>query len=264
MGVKMVMNCIVGRTITMDQLQAEFDAVFIGTGAGVPLFLGVPGEDLNGVYSANEFLTRVNLMKAYEFPKYKTPVRLGRKAVVIGGGNVAMDAARCSLRLGCEKVTLVYRRTEVEMPARVEEVQHAREEGIVFDLLSSPHRILGSDEGRVCGIECIRQELSDPGPDGRRRPVPIEGSNYIIECDSVIVAIGQRPNKLLTSADSKLETRSHGQIVVDDIQQTTRPGVFAGGDVTTGAATVILAVGAGKKAAMAMHEFIQSKKAAEA
>jgi glutamate synthase (NADPH) small chain len=184
--------------------------------------------------------------------------------VVIGGGNVAMDAARCCLRLGCEKVTLVYRRTEVEMPARVEEVQHAKEEGIVFELLSAPVRILGNEDYRVCGIECIRQELSEPGEDGRRRPVPIEGSNYIVDCESVIVAIGQRPNKLLTAADSSLKTRSHNRLVVnEETMETSRPGVFAGGDVVTGAATVILAIGAGKTAARAIHKYIQEKKGAQ-
>jgi glutamate synthase (NADPH/NADH) small chain len=234
-----------------------FDAVFVASGAGLPVFLGVPGENLNGVYSANEFLTRVNLMRAYEFPKADTPVWRGRKVAVVGGGNVAMDAARTALRLGAEEVFLVYRRTADEMPARREEVHHAREEGIDFKMLCSPLEITGS-EGWVTGIVATRMELTEADETGRRAPVCVMDSEFEIECDTVIMAVGTRANPLLKDAAPDLELTRRGYIVTDEEGATNLPGVFAGGDIVTGAATVILAMGAGKKAARAMDRWLRS------
>ena len=258
LGVDIEVNMVIGRTLTVDDLfDRGYRAVFIGTGAGAPIFMKIPGENLNGVYSANEFLTRVNLMKAYEFPRYDTPVIVGKRVAVVGGGNVAMDAARCALRLGAEKVMIVYRRSRAEMPARAEEVHHAEEEGIEFHLLTNPVRILGNDDGWVKGMECIKMELGEPDASGRRRPVPLEGSEYTLDVDVAVIAIGTASNPLIRQTTPGLETNKWGYIIADeDTTATSRPGVYAGGDIVTGAATVIEAMGAGKKAARAIHEYL--------
>jgi glutamate synthase (NADPH/NADH) small chain len=260
-GVKIVTDYVVGQITTVPELLAEegFDAVFVGSGAGLPVFLGVPGENLNGVFSANEFLTRVNLMRAYEFPgKADTPVARGRKVAVIGGGNVAMDAARTALRLGADEVFLVYRRTEDEMPARKEEVHHAKEEGVEFKMLCSPAEILGKD-GFVTGIVANRMELSEPDESGRRAPVCVLDSDFVIDCDTVIVAVGTRPNPLLRAAAPDIELSRRGYVVTDDEGATNVPGVYSGGDIVTGSATVILAMGAGKKSARAMDRWLRDR-----
>ncbi|MCR4909903.1 MAG: NADPH-dependent glutamate synthase [Bacteroidales bacterium] len=256
LGVKIETDVIIGRTVTIDELfdKEGFKAVFIGTGAGLPKFMGIPGENLNGVFSANEFLTRNNLMKAYR-DDYLTPIHAGKKVCVVGGGNVAMDAARTALRLGAE-VHIIYRRTEVELPARREEVHHARQEGIVFDMLTNPVEVLGDDKGWVKAIKCIRMELGEPDESGRRSPVPIEGSEFEIETDTVIMALGTSPNPLIASSTKGLETTRRGGLVADENGATTRPGIFAGGDAVTGAATVILAMGAGRKAAAAIRDYL--------
>jgi glutamate synthase (NADPH/NADH) small chain len=238
-------------------MEEGFEAVFIGTGAGLPSFMGIPGENLNGVYSANEFLTRINLMKSYKFPDYDTPVKASRNVAVVGGGNVAMDAARSAKRLGAENVYIVYRRSENEMPARLEEIHHAKEEGIIFKLLNNPVRILGTEGGWVSGIECVEMELGEPDSSGRRRPVPKKGSEHIVDVDTVIIAIGQSPNPLIKSTTPGLETQKWGGIIVEEeTGASSKHGVYAGGDAVTGAATVILAMGAGKKAAKAIDEFL--------
>ena len=257
LGVRIETDVVVGRTVTIDSLMEKegFSAVFIGSGAGLPRFMNIPGENLNGVFSANEFLTRNNLMKAYRHD-YRTPVYTGRKVVVVGGGNVAMDAARTALRLGAE-TSIVYRRTEKELPARREEVHHAKEEGITFMMLSNPVEILGDEKGWVKGIRCIRMELGEPDESGRRSPVPVPGSEFEIEADSVIMALGTSPNPLISKTTSGLETNRRGCIVADADGVTSRPGVFAGGDAVTGAATVILAMGAGRKAAAAIDSYIK-------
>lgn len=257
MGVTIRTNFVVGRTRRLQSLLDEdgYDAVFIGTGAGLPSFMGIPGEELVGVFSANEYLTRTNLMKAY-LPEADTPVLTSRHAVVVGGGNVAMDAARTALRLGAEKVTIIYRRTEKEMPARVEEVAHAKEEGIEFRLLQSPIRILGDANGRVRGIECLRHELGEPDDSGRRRPIPIEGSEFELDVDTVIMAIGNGSNPLLTSTVEGLETNRWGNIVVDENGKTSLDRVYAGGDIVLGAATVILAMGQGRQAAASINALL--------
>lgn len=259
LGANIKVDTIVGQSITVDELFAQgYDAIFIGTGAGLPYFLNIPGENLNGVYSANEFLTRSNLMKAYLFPEYDTPVRVGSKVAVIGGGNVAMDGARVSKRLGAD-VHLVYRRSREEMPARAEEAHHAEEEGIHFDLLTNPIGVVGDDKGWVKGLECMKMELGEADASGRRRPVEVKGSNFIIDVDVVIVAIGQGPNPILTQNTEGLKLRRSGNIEADDeTGKTSRKGVFAGGDIVTGAATVILAMGAGRKAAAAMDEYLKT------
>ena len=262
LGVRIQTDTVVGALVTVPELMAEegYDAVFIGSGAGLPVFLGVDGENLNGVYSANEFLTRVNLMRAYEFPgKADTPVWRGRKVAVVGGGNVAMDSARTALRLGAEEVFLVYRRTEDEMPARKEEVHHAKEEGVEFKMLCSPLEITGHD-GFVTGIVASRMELTEPDASGRRAPVCVLGSEFTIECDTVISAVGTRANPLLKRAAPGLELTSRGYIAADESGATNLPGVFAGGDIVTGAATVILAMGAGKKAAAAMDRWLRAQR----
>jgi glutamate synthase (NADPH/NADH) small chain len=264
LGVTIEVNAIIGRTYTIDELLEEesFAAVFIGTGAGLPHFLQIPGENLNGVYSANEFLTRCNLMKAYQFPKTATPIKVGRKVAVVGGGNVAMDAARTALRLGAEESYIVYRRSEAEMPARLEELQHAKEEGVAFKLLTNPLEVVGSDSW-VTGLKCMQMKLGEPDASGRRRPVEIPGSEFILDVDVVIMAIGQGPNPLVQSTTKGLETTKRGNIIADEeTGQTSRPGVFAGGDIVTGAATVILAMGAGKKAAVAIDRYLQNKRQA--
>ncbi|MDO9108229.1 MAG: NADPH-dependent glutamate synthase [Coriobacteriia bacterium] len=260
MGVSIECDVVVGASITVDELLAEegFDAVFVGNGAGLPVFMGIPGENLNGVYSANEYLTRVNLMHAYDFPKADTPVWRGRKVAVVGGGNVAMDAARTALRLGAEEVFLVYRRTADEMPARREEAHHAQEEGVEFKMLCSPLEIRGHD-GFVTGIVATRMELGDADASGRRAPVCVLDSDFVIECDTVIMAVGTRANPLLSQAAPDLELTSRGYIVTSEDGATSMPGVFAGGDIVTGAATVILAMGAGKRAARAMNSWLRDR-----
>ena len=259
LGVKIETNVIAGRTVTVDSLLDEegFSAVFIGSGAGLPRFMNIPGEHYNGVFSANEFLTRNNLMKAYR-NDYDTPIHTGKKVVVVGGGNVAMDAARTALRLGAE-TTIVYRRTENELPARKEEVHHAKEEGINFAMLTNPVEVLGDENGWVTAVKCIRMELGEPDESGRRSPVEVPGSEFEIETDTVIMSLGTSPNPLIAKTTAGLETARRGCLVADENGATTRPGVFAGGDAVTGAATVILAMGAGRKAAAAIHDYIQNK-----
>ncbi len=259
MGVELKLNVVVGRTVTIDELFAQgYHAVFVGSGAGLPKFLGIPGENLIGIYSANEFLTRVNLMRAYLFPEYDTPVKVGRVVAVVGGGNVAMDAARTALRLGAERVIVLYRRTEAEMPARREEIHHAKEEGVEFEFLVNPVRFLDT-AGKVSGVECIRMELGEPDETGRRRPIPVPNSNFVIPVDTVIVAIGNDPHPLVPRTTPGLVTTKHGTIVADEEGRTSREGVFAGGDIVTGAATVISAMGAGKRAASAIHRYLLSR-----
>jgi len=258
LGVKIETNVIVGRTITIDEIFEEgYEAVFIGSGAGLPKFMGIPGENLNGVFSANEFLTRNNLMKAFK-EDFDTPIKVGKKVAVVGGGNVAMDAARTAKRLGAE-VYIVYRRTEEELPARVEEVHHAKDEGIIFELLTSPVEVLANENGWVSGLRCVRMELGEPDESGRRRPSVIEGSEFEFEVDTVIMSLGTSPNPLIASTTKGLDINKWQCIVADEKGQTSREGVFAGGDAVTGAATVILAMGAGKDAAKAMDEYIKEK-----
>lgn len=260
LGVEIKTNVVIGKTLTVDELFEEegFQAVFIGTGAGLPQFLNIPGENLNGVFSANEFLTRANLMKAYLFPDYDTPIKLGKKVAVVGAGNVAMDSARTSLRLGAEEVHIVYRRSDKEMPARAEEIEHAKEEGVVFNLLTNPVRIIGDENGWVTGMECIKMELGEPDDSGRARPIPIEGSEFVFDVDTIVIAIGQNPNPLIPQTTSGLKIGRWGTIEADEEGATSRPGVFAGGDIVTGAATVILAMGAGKVAARAMDKYLKA------
>ena len=261
MGVDIETDVVIGRTLTVDELFNDmgYDAVFIGSGAGLPRFMGIEGESLNGVYSANEFLTRINLMKGYKFPDYDTPVYVGKNVAVLGGGNVAMDAARSAKRLGAENVYIVYRRGEEELPARKEEVMHAREEGIEFKLLQNPTKILGTEEGWVNGMEVIHMELGEPDESGRRRPVEVKGSEEVLDIDTVVVAIGQTPNPLIRQTTAGLETNKKGCIIADENGLTTKEKVYAGGDVVTGAATVILAMGAGKKAAEAIDKELMGK-----
>lgn len=258
MGVKIETNMVMGKILDIDDLKKMgFETIFIGTGAGLPSFMNIPGENLNGVYSSNEFLTRINLMKGYTFPENDTPVIRHKKVAVVGGGNVAMDAARCAMRLGAEKVYIIYRRSEAEMPARKEEIEHAKEEGIEFNLLMNPVEILGSEEGDVTGIRVIRMELGEPDASGRRRPVPVVGSEFDIDVDAVVVAIGQSPNPLMREATPDLKTQKWGGIIIDEeTGATSIEGVYAGGDSVSGAATVILAMGAGKIAAKAMLEYM--------
>ncbi len=260
-GVKFVKNFVVGQTATLKELMEEkgFDAVFIGTGAGLPRFMNIPGENLNGVYSANEFLTRTNLMRAYQFPEYDTPIYRAKHAIVIGGGNTAMDAVRTAKRLGAERATLVYRRSEQEMPARLEEIHHAKEEGVEFMTLTNPIEYLPDENGHVRAARCLRMELGEPDASGRRRPVPIPGSEFEIETDLVIVAIGNGSNPLITQSTPELKTNKWGNILADEMGRTSMEGVFAGGDIVTGGATVILAMGAGRKAAKAIHEYLQTR-----
>ena len=255
-GVKIVCNAVVGKSFTLDELRAENDAIFIAVGAGLPVFMNVPGENFKGVYSANEFLTRVNLMAAWSFPDADTPVLHGKRVAVVGGGNVAMDSVRTAKRLGAEEATIVYRRGEAELPARVEEVHHAKQEGVKFELLVAPTEVLGDDKKWVVGLKCVRMELGEPDASGRRRPVPKPGSEFILPCDEVIVAIGTRANPLLTSTCPDLKLNKWGNIVADEDGMTSVPGVFAGGDIVRGAATVILAMGDGKRAAHAMHAYL--------
>jgi len=261
LGVTIETNTVVGKTVSIDELMEEegFEAVFIGTGAGLPNFMNIPGENLKGVYSANEYLTRLNLMKAY-LPDSQTPIKHSKRVAVVGGGNVAMDAARGALRLGADEVYIVYRRSLDELPARKEEVEHAMEEGINFRLLTNPVEILGDENGFVRGIRCLEMELGEPDERGRRRPVPRENSEFEIECDCVIMSIGTSPNPLIKSTTSGLDTNSRGGIIVEEATgKTTKEAVYAGGDAVTGAATVILAMGAGKTAASAIDEYIKNK-----
>ena len=262
MGVKIVTDAVIGRAISIDELLTEegFEAVFLGSGAGLPRFLGIPGENLLGVYSANEFLTRINLMKAYR-EDYDTPIKHHKCVAVVGAGNVAMDAARCAKRLGAEHVYIVYRRGMEEVPARKEEVHHAMEEEVEFKLLTNPVRVIGDEKGYVTGIECIKMELGEPDEKGRRRPMPVEGSNFVLEVDCMIDALGTSPNPLLRMTTPGLEADKHGCLIADEKGKTTHEGVFAGGDAVTGAATVILAMGAGKTAATAIDEYIKNKNA---
>ena len=261
MGVRIMTNMVIGKVVSIDELFEDgFEAVFIGTGAGLPRFMNIPGENYNGVYSANEFLTRTNLMKAYDKEHADTPIQNAKKVAVVGGGNVAMDAARCAKRLGAQDVYIVYRRSEEEMPARKEEVEHAKEEGIIFKTLNNPVEILGDENDFVKGMKCVEMELGEPDDSGRRRPVVKAGSEYILDVDCVIMAIGTSPNPLIRSTTEGLETNKHGCIIAqDDSGLTTRTGVYAGGDAVTGAATVILAMGACKNAAKAIDEYIRNK-----
>ncbi|MGE5125974.1 MAG: NADPH-dependent glutamate synthase, partial [Betaproteobacteria bacterium] len=264
MGVRFETDVVVGRTLTIDELLGEegYDAVFVATGAGLPKFLGVPGENLNGVYSANEFLSRVNLMKAYRFPEYDEPIFdcSGRNVAVVGGGNTALDAIRTALRLGAARAMMLYRRTEAEMPGRAEEIHHAKDEGVEIHTLTHPVAFLGDERGWLKAARCIRMQLGDPDESGRRRPVPVEGSEFEVALDVAIVAVGTGPNPLVQSTTPDLETNRKGYIAVADQEtlRTSKKGVFAGGDIVTGAATVILAMGAGRKAARSIHEYLTS------
>ena len=261
LGADLQLDSVIGKIDTVDELlKSGYDAVFLGTGAGLPMFMNIPGENLNGVYSANEFLTRVNLMKAYQFPEYDTPVKVGRNVAVIGGGNVAMDSARCALRLGAEEVTIVYRRSEVELPARREEVENAMEEGIIFKLLTNPKRFIGNEENWVVGMECYEMELGEPDDSGRRRPIVKAGSEFVIDTDVVIVALGTTPNPLIASTTDGLETGGRGTVVADEeTGRTKKARVWAGGDIVTGAATVISAMGAGKRAAEDIDRYLRGE-----
>ncbi|MDF2881004.1 MAG: glutamate synthase homotetrameric [Clostridiaceae bacterium] len=260
LGVKIETNVVIGRTVTIDELveQEKFDAIFIGSGAGLPKFMGIPGENLNGVFSANEFLTRNNLMKAFK-DDYDTPIKVGAKVAVVGGGNVAMDAARTALRLGAE-VHIVYRRSESELPARVEEVHHAKQEGVIFDLLVNPVEVLGDEKGWVKGMKCVRMELGEADASGRRKPIEVSGSEFVIDVDTVIMSLGTSPNPLISTTTKGLEINKRKCLVAEEeTGATTKTGVYAGGDAVTGAATVILAMGAGKKAAKAIDEYLKNK-----
>ena len=259
LGVEIELDAVIGKTITVDELlDGGYHAVFLGPGAGAPMFLDIPGENLNGIYSANEFLTRVNLMKAYKFPEYDTPVKIGKNVGVVGGGNVAMDAARCALRLGADEVYLVYRRSDAEMPARREELENAKEEGIQFKLLTNPKRFIGNDQNWVVGMECYEMELGEPDASGRRRPIALPGSEFIIPVDMAVAALGTRPNPIIPSSTEGLDTTRWGTIVTDEVSgRTSKAGVWCGGDMATGAATVISAMGAGKRAAVDIDEYLR-------
>ena len=258
-GVEVMTNMVIGRVLTIDELfEMGYKAVFVGSGAGLPMFMNIPGESLKGVMSANEYLTRTNLMKAYD-ESYDTPIVQSKAVAVVGGGNVAMDAARCAMRLGAEHVYVVYRRGEAEMPARLEEKHHAKEEGIEFMTLCNPTEILGDENGRACGMKCIRMELGEPDASGRRRPIEVPNSEFVIDVDTVIMSLGTSPNPLIRSTTPGLETNRKGCLIVNENEMTTRDGVFAGGDAVTGAATVILAMGAGKKGAEAIDKYLQGK-----
>jgi glutamate synthase (NADPH/NADH) small chain len=261
LGVDLKLDAVVGKISSLQELFDQgYEAMFLGTGAGLPMFMRIEGENLKGIYSANEYLTRINLMKAYLFPEYDTPLQVGRKVAVIGGGNVAMDSARCSLRLGAEEVYIIYRRSREEMPARLEEVENAEEEGVIFRLLTNPLRYFGNEQGYVTQMECIEMELGEPDDSGRRRPVPKEGSEFIMDIDTVVIAIGNRPNPLIPATTPDLETTRWGTVVAEEeTGLTTMRGIYAGGDIVTGAATVISAMGAGRRAAVAMHEYLMGK-----
>ncbi len=261
LGVNIMTNMVIGKVLSIDELMEDmdFDAVFVGSGAGLPSFMGIEGEALVGVYSANEYLTRINLMKSY-IEEYDTPIKKSKAVAVVGGGNVAMDAARCAKRLGAEQVYIVYRRSETEMPARLEEIHHAKEEGIEFRILTNPVKILNDGSGKVAGIECQVMELGEPDASGRRRPIAVEGSNFVLDVDTVVMSIGTSPNPLIRSTTKGLETNKKGCLIVnEDTNETTRQGIYAGGDAVTGAATVILAMGAGKKAAESIDDYLKQK-----
>ncbi|MCF7809014.1 MAG: NADPH-dependent glutamate synthase [Candidatus Marinimicrobia bacterium] len=260
-GVKFIKNFIIGRSMTLQELFEEegFDAVFLGLGAGLPRFMNIPGENLNGVYSANEFLTRSNLMRGYDFPEWDTPLYRAKHAIIVGGGNTAMDAVRTAKRLGAEEASIVYRRSEEEMPARNEEIHHAKEEGVAFMNLVNPIEFIGDENGSVVAAKCLRMELGEPDASGRRRPVPIEGSEFIMEVDMVVIAVGNGSNPLIAQTTPEIETNKWGNIVADEDGQTSMEGVFAGGDIVTGGATVILAMGAGRKAATAINQYLKTK-----
>jgi glutamate synthase (NADPH/NADH) small chain len=260
MGVEFKTSYVIGKIKSVEDLFEEgYDAVFIGTGAGLPNFMGVPGENLNGIYSANEYLTRSNLMRAYDGEAFGTPIMAGKSVAVLGGGNTAMDAVRTGLRLGAKHARIIYRRSRAEMPAREDEIHHAEQEGIEFQFLTTPVKFIGDENGWVKQMECIKMKLGEPDSSGRRRPVPIEGSNYIVDIDTVVVAIGNSSNPLIPRTTEGLETNKWGNIIADDeTMLTSRPGVYAGGDIVTGGATVILAAGAGKKAARAIHEYLKT------
>ena len=255
-GVEIHNDYVIGKLDTVDEILEEYDAVFVATGAGLPDWTNLSGENLNGIMSANEFLTRVNLMKAFKFPEYDTPVRVGERVVTIGGGNVAMDCARTSLRLGCKESVILYRRSDAELPARREEIHHAKDEGVRFELLAAPVKFIGDDCGNVKQVEAIRMQLGEPDASGRRRPIKIEGSNFIIDAQTVLIAIGQSPNPLVPMTTPDLKTTKEGTIAVDDQGRTSKKGVWAGGDIASGAATVILAMGDGKRAAKSMHKYL--------
>lgn len=258
LGVKIKLDAVVGRIVQVDELLINgYDAVFLGIGAGAPIFLDVPGKNLNGIYSANEFLTRINLMKAYLFPRYDTPIKIGKRVVVIGGGNVAMDSSRCAVRLGAEEVFIVYRRSEKEMPARHEEIENAKEEGVILKVLTSPVRFIGDEHGWVRAMECVKMELGEPDESGRRRPVQKLGSEFILEVDTVVMSLGNNPNPLVPQNTPGLKITRWGTIVADESGKTSKKGVWAGGDIVTGAATVISAMGAGKKAAEDIDKYLQ-------
>ncbi|MBN2240857.1 MAG: NADPH-dependent glutamate synthase [Dehalococcoidales bacterium] len=260
LGVDIKLDSVVGKVSTIDELLGQgYDAVFLGTGAGLPMFMNVPGENLNGIYSANEFLTRVNLMKAYKFPEFATPVKKGTHVAVVGGGNVAMDSARCALRLGAEKVYIIYRRSEEEMPARREEVENAQEEGIIFKLLTNPKQFIGDDKNTLTSVECYEMELGEPDDSGRRRPVTKEGSEFIIDVDVAVIALGTTPNPLIASTTEGLDTSNRGTVIADsDTGKTVKDKVWAGGDIVTGSATVISAMGAGKRAAADIDKYLKT------
>jgi glutamate synthase (NADPH/NADH) small chain len=261
-GVKIECNVVIGRTYTLIELRQQFDAVFVANGAGLPVFMGVPGENAKGVYSANEYLTRVNLMAAYSFPNADTPVLPGKRVAVVGGGNVAMDAARTGKRLGADASTIVYRRGKSEMPARIEEIHHAEQEGIQFELLTAPLEVVRNDKNWVTGLKCIRMALGEKDSSGRPRPVPVAGSEFVLPCDLIVVAIGTRANPLLTATCPELKLDKRGNIVVDENNMTSIPGIFAGGDIVRGAATVILAMGDGKKSAHTIDAYLKQAKPA--
>ncbi len=265
LGVEIYTNFVIGRTATIDELFDEwgFSAIFLATGAGTPTFMGIPGENLSGVYSANEFLTRVNLMGAYRFPDMDTPIRIGKQVAVIGGGNTAMDAVRTAKRLGAEKAYLIYRRSRQEMPARVEEIHHAEQEGIELLLLTNPTRIISDAQNWVSAIECQRMELGEPDESGRRKPVPVKGSEFVLAVQTIVEAIGQKPNPIIQSTTPGLTTSKRGTVVTDEMQKTSRPGIFAGGDLARGGATVILAMRDGKQASVAIHTYLTEKRTAQ-
>ncbi|HEX7482048.1 MAG TPA: NADPH-dependent glutamate synthase, partial [Candidatus Bathyarchaeia archaeon] len=261
LGVELYTDILIGRTFTPKELfERGFDAVFIGSGAGLPTFLGISGENLSGVYSANEFLIRVNLMKSFRFPAFDTPIKVGKNVAIIGGGNVAMDSARCALRLGAEHVSIIYRRSREELPARQEELVNAEEEGITFKFLASPKRFIGDEQGRIKGIELVTMELVEPDESGRRKPMPVKGSEFVMDVDTVIVAIGRTPNPIIQKVTKGLETTKHGTIAADpETGKTSLEGVYAGGDIVTGEATVISAMGSGRRSAKAIHEYLLKK-----
>jgi glutamate synthase (NADPH/NADH) small chain len=261
LGVDIRLDSVVGKTMTVDEiLEDGYNSVFMGTGAGLPMFMNIPGENLNGIYSANEFLTRTNLMKAYLFPEYDTPIKRGHRVMVVGGGNVAMDSARCALRLGADEVYIVYRRSEAEMPARREEAENAQEEGIIFKYLTNPKRFIGDDQGWVVSAECYEMELGEPDESGRRRPITKEGSEFMLDVDTVVIALGTTPNPLVPTTTRGLDVTKRGTVVADEDEgKTTKPGVWAGGDVVTGSATVISAMGAGKRAAASIDEYLRQQ-----